>query len=145
MPILLISLLQAFQQLYIYTCITISITNVMWVVNLMVVTEREQNKYSGTEFKSLCIWFYYGIRLLWINCNKVYTCTKTCTKALFAVSKQWSPKKNNTLGICLLKHLFYCSEKKYTGLYVSFFKYYVHNSSWLNWTEKIYKHYYCTA
>lgn len=88
---------------------------------------------------------YYGIRLLWINCNKVYTCTKTCTKALFAVSKQWSPKKNNTPGICLLKHLFYCSEKKYTGLYVSFFKYYVHNSSWLNWTEKIYKHYYCTA
>lgn len=55
---------------------------------------------------------YYGIRLLWINCNKVYTCTKTCTKALFAVSKQWSPKKNNTPGICLLKHLFYCSEKK---------------------------------
>lgn len=90
---------------------------------------------------------YYGIRLLWINCNKVYTCTKTCTKALFAVSKQWSLKKNNTPGICLLKHLFYCSEKKYTGLpvYVSFFKYYVHNSSWLNWTEKIYKHYYCTA
>lgn len=60
MPILLISLLhvQAFQQLYIYTCITISITNVMRVVNVMVVTEREQNKYSGTEFKSLYIWFY---------------------------------------------------------------------------------------
>lgn len=55
MPILIISLLQAFQQ---YTCITISITNVMRVVNVMVVTKREQNKYSGTEFKSLCIWFY---------------------------------------------------------------------------------------